>query len=56
MCVCVCARARFRECVRAYMRAGGRAVVRVCVRGIIYCLDLICCFINAAYNLYVAVD
>ena len=27
-----------------------------CVWGIIYCLDLIYYFINAAYNLYVAVD
>ena len=30
--------------------------VRACVRGIIYCLDLIYYFINAAYNLYVVVD
>ena len=40
--VCVCVRAR--------------ACVRACVRGIIYWMDLICCFINAAYKLYVVVD
>ena len=33
-----------------------RACVHACVWGIIYCLDLICYFINAAYNLYVVVD
>ena len=65
VCVCVCARACVRACVRAFARGracgleGGRVCVCVCVcggGGVIYCLDLTCCFINTAYNLYVEVD
>ena len=46
MCVCVCVCECMCVCVCACVGAGG----------IIYCLDLIHYFINAACNLYVVVD